>query len=90
VSPGLQTQRTELTWSRTTLSSWAVAALTARVAFPAGIIAVIGPVAVTALAHARRRRLRTGDPPPVLSRRAVLLVAGAHMVIALVAALILW
>jgi hypothetical protein len=90
VSPGLQAQRTELTWLRTTLSSWVVAVLTARVAFPAGIVAVTGPVAITALAHARRRRLRTSDPPPVLSRRAVVLVAGAHVLIALVAALTLW
>jgi hypothetical protein len=89
VSSGLQGQRTELTWMRTTLSSWAVAVLTARMAFPVGVIAVTGPVAITAIAHARRRRLRTSGPPPPLSRGTALLLSVAGVTIALAAALIL-
>lgn len=82
---GLQSQRTELAWLRTVLSSWAVAALTARMAFPVGIIAVTGPVAVTVIAHARRRRLRKKGVPPELSRRAAVLLAVACVLVAVAA-----
>jgi hypothetical protein len=83
---GLQRQRTELTWLRTMLSSWAVAVLTARTALPIGIVAMTGPVAVTVIAHARRRRLRQEKTPPPLSRTLALLLAVACVVIALAAA----
>ena len=83
---GLQRQRTELAWLRTMLSSWAVAVLTARTAFPIGIVAVTGPVAVTVIAHARRRRLRHEKTPPPLSRTLALLLAVACVVIAMAAA----
>lgn len=82
---GLQSQRTELAWLRTVLSSWAVAALTARMAFPAGIVAVTGPVAVTVIAHARRRRLREAPVPPTLSRTAAALLVLACVLIAVAA-----
>jgi hypothetical protein len=82
---GLQRQRTELAWLRTVLSSWAVAALTARTAFPVGIVAVTGPVAVTVIAHARRRRLRENAVPPTLSRTAAVLLAVACALIAVAA-----
>lgn len=88
MSAGLQRQRTELAWLRTMLSSWAVAVLTARVAFPVGIIAVTGPVAVTAIAHARRRRLSAEGTPPALPCGVALLVAAACVVIALTAAVL--
>jgi uncharacterized membrane protein YidH (DUF202 family) len=88
MSAGLQQQRTELAWLRTMLSSWAVAVLTARVAFPLGIIAVGGPVAVTVIAHARRRRLSRDGTPPVLSRTVAMLVAAACVAIALTAVLL--
>jgi uncharacterized membrane protein YidH (DUF202 family) len=78
---GLQRQRTELAWLRTVLSSWAVAALTARTAFPIGIVALTGPVAVTAIAHARRRRLREDGAPAPLSRTVAMLLAVACVVI---------
>jgi lysylphosphatidylglycerol synthetase-like protein (DUF2156 family) len=83
---GLQEQRTELAWLRTMLSSWAVAVLTARTAFPIGIIAVSGPMAVTVIAHARRRRLREEGTPPALTRTVAMLLAVACVVIAVAAA----
>lgn len=85
---GLQSQRTELAWLRTMLSSWAVAVLTARVAFPVGIIAMTGPVAVTVIAHRRRRRLAGGGTPPSLSRGTAVLAAAACVVIGLAAAVL--
>jgi hypothetical protein len=88
MSAGLQEQRTELSWLRTIVSSWAVAVLTARVAFPLGIIAVTGPVAVTAIAHARRRRLSRDGTPPVLSPAMAMLVTAACLAIALTAVLL--
>jgi hypothetical protein len=89
MSSGLQSQRTELAWLRTMLSSWAVALLTARAAFPVGVLALTGPVAVTAIAHARRRRLKDDGIPPALTRGGAMLVAAACIVIALTAALLL-
>lgn len=88
MSPGLQGQRTELTWLRTTLSSWAVAVLTARMAFPVGVIAMTGPVAVTVIAHRRRRRLRAATPP-ALDRATVILLAAAFTVVALTGGVLL-
>ena len=88
MSAGLQAERTELAWLRTTLSSWAVAVLTARVAFPVGIVAVIGPVAVTVLAHARRRRLARDGSPPSLARDTAILTALACAAIAVTALLL--
>ena len=85
MSGGLQQQRTELAWLRTMLSSWMVAVLTTRVAFPLGIIAMTGPVAVTAIAHARRRRLSREGTPPVLPRSVATLVAAACVMIAIAA-----
>jgi hypothetical protein len=89
MSPGLQGQRTELAWLRMTLSSWTVTALTVRLAFPLGLLAVTGPLALTAVAHARRRRLRAGGTPPALSRRIAMLTAAACVLIALGGALLL-
>jgi hypothetical protein len=89
MSSGLQGQRTELAWLRMTLASWAVAALTVRLAFPVGLLAVAGPVALTAIAHARRRRLRDGGTPPTLSRGVAMLTAAACVLIALGGALLL-
>jgi lysylphosphatidylglycerol synthetase-like protein (DUF2156 family) len=85
VTGGLQRQRTELAWLRTMLSSWAVAVLTARTAFPIGIVAVTGPVAVTVIAHARRRRLGQEATPPPLPRALALLLTVACVGIAVVA-----
>ena len=89
MSPGLQGQRTELAWLRMTLSSWTVTALTVRLAFPLGLLAVTGPLALTAVAHARRRRLRAGGTPPALSRRVAMLTAAACALIALGGVLLL-
>jgi len=83
---GLQCQRTELAWLRTMLSSWAVAALTARTAFPVGIVALTGPMAVTVLAHLRRRRLREDGTPPPLPRAVALFMAVACALIAVASA----
>ncbi|MGH3374124.1 MAG: hypothetical protein ACRDP6_05250 [Actinoallomurus sp.] len=85
MSAGLQGQRTELAWLRTMLSSWAVAVLTTRVAFPLGAIALTGPVAVTAIAHARRRRLSGDGTPPVLPWSVAMLMTAACVMIAVVA-----
>jgi uncharacterized membrane protein YidH (DUF202 family) len=85
MSAGLQRQRTELAWLRTMLASWAVAVLTTRMAFPLGVIAMTGPVAVTAIAHARRRRLNRDGPPPTLPRSVAMLVAAACVMITVAA-----
>ena len=85
---GLQSQRTELAWLRTMLSSWAVAVLTARTAFPVGMIAVTGPVAVTVIAHRRRRRLSGAGTPPAVSRGTVILLAAACVAIGVTAVLL--
>jgi hypothetical protein len=88
MSSGLQGQRTELAWLRMTLSSWAMAALTVRLAFPMGLLAMTGPVALTAIAHARRRQLRDGGTLPALSRRAAMLTAAACVLISLAGAVL--
>ncbi|HEV7629271.1 MAG TPA: DUF202 domain-containing protein [Streptomyces sp.] len=76
MNSGLQRQRTDLAWLRLILASWAVVVLSARVALPVGVLAAAGPVAVTAIAQVRRRRLRADGTPPTLSRGlAVLMVA---------------
>ncbi|GAB2800750.1 hypothetical protein GCM10027176_00960 [Actinoallomurus bryophytorum] len=77
MSAGLQRQRTDLAWLRLVLASWAVVVLTARVALPVGVLALMGPVAVTAIAQARRRRLRGDGTPPTLSRGAAVLMVAA-------------
>jgi lysylphosphatidylglycerol synthetase-like protein (DUF2156 family) len=88
MSGGLQSERTELAWLRTMLSSWAVAVLTARTAFPVGMIAVTGPVAVTVIAHRRRRRLAEAGTPPSLRPATAILLAAACAAIAVTAALL--
>lgn len=88
MSSGLQEERTDLAWRRTMLSCWAAALLAMKIAFPAGTVAVVGPVAVTAIALARRRRLRTGGSPPALSPTAAMLVVAACLVIAIAGVLI--
>jgi hypothetical protein len=90
VNGGLQGQRTELSWLRTTLSSWAVAVLTARMAFPVGVLVLTGPVAVTVIAHRRRRRLKRTGTPAALDRGTAILMAVACAAIALSAGLILF
>lgn len=82
VSSGLQVQRTELAWARTTLASWALALLTAKIAFPAGTLALAGPAVVSAIAYRRRRWLRSGHPPPSLSHAEAGLLALACAVVA--------
>lgn len=67
MSSGLQVQRTELAWLRTTLSCWAVALLTTKIAFPYGALSLAGPVIVSAINYLRWRRLRQDHPPPRLS-----------------------
>jgi hypothetical protein len=89
MSSGLQSQRTELAWLRTTLSAWAVTAIAARVDLPVGMLAVAGPVAVTLIAYARRRRLREKVLPPALAPAEAAPVAAACVLIALAAALLL-
>jgi Mg2+/citrate symporter len=64
---GLQVQRTELAWVRTTLSCWAVALLTTKIAFPYGALSLAGPTIVSAINYMRWRRLREDHPPRRLS-----------------------
>lgn len=82
MSAGLQAERTELAWRRTTLSSWAVALLAARISFPLGAVALAGPLTLTAIFFARRRRLRSTGAPPVLSRTEAAVAVLACVVIA--------
>ncbi|MDN3356960.1 hypothetical protein [Actinomadura sp. DC4] len=84
---GSQRQRTELAWLRMTLSSWAMAVLTARTTFPAGLIVVAGPAALTAIAHARRRRLGEDAAPAALRRETAMLLAVACAALVAAAAL---
>lgn len=82
MSSGLQVQRTELAWLRTSLSCWAVALLTAKIAFPYGAISLAGPVVVSAINYGRWRRLRHDFPPPRLSRAEAGLLTVACVVLA--------
>jgi lysylphosphatidylglycerol synthetase-like protein (DUF2156 family) len=86
MNSGLQRQRTDLAWLRLILASWAVVVLTARVALPVGVLATAGPVAVTAIAQARRRRLRADGTPPALSRRVAVLMVTACVLTAVAGA----
>lgn len=88
MSSGLQAQRTELTWLRTTLSCWAVGLLALKIAFPVGAMALLGPLMVTVVAYRRRRRLRAYGEPPPLSPVDAALIAGACMVIAIAGAMV--
>jgi lysylphosphatidylglycerol synthetase-like protein (DUF2156 family) len=74
MNSGLQRQRTDLSWLRLVLASWAVVVVTARVALPVGLLALVGPAAVTAVAQSRRRRLRGDGTPPALSRGSAVLM----------------
>jgi hypothetical protein len=82
VSSGLQVQRTELAWLRTTLSCWAVALLAAKIAFPYGVLALAGPVVVSAITYRRWLRLRSDYPPPGLSAAEAFLLTAACVVLA--------
>jgi hypothetical protein len=86
VNSGLQRQRTDLAWLRLVLASWAVVVLTARVALPVGVLALIGPLAVTAVAQARRRRLRDDATPSALSRGVAVLMVAACVLTAVAGA----
>jgi hypothetical protein len=86
MSAGLQRQRTDLAWLRLILASWAVVVLTARVALPVGVLALMGPVAVTAIAQSRRRRLRGDGTPPTLSRAVAVLMVVACVLTAVAGA----
>jgi uncharacterized membrane protein YidH (DUF202 family) len=83
MSSGLQVQRTELAWLRTTLSCWAVALLTAKIAFPYGTLALGGPIIVSAINYERRRRLRGDHPPPRLSYTEAFVLLVACVVLAI-------
>jgi Mg2+/citrate symporter len=82
MSSGLQVQRTELAWLRTTLSGWAVALLTAKIAFPYGTLALAGPIIVSAVNYGRWRQLRDEYPPPRLSRTGAGLLTVACVILA--------
>jgi hypothetical protein len=51
-----------------------------------GVLALAGPVAVTAIAQTRRRRLRDDGAPPVLSRGVAVLMAAACVLTAVAGA----
>jgi len=89
MSAGLQSQRTELAWLRTTLSAGGATAIAARGAFPVALLALAGPVAVTLVAHARRRRLAEEGVPPALTAAQAMPVAAACVLGALAAVLLL-
>ncbi|MCO5991835.1 hypothetical protein [Actinoallomurus rhizosphaericola] len=89
MSSGLQAQRTELTWLRALLSSWAAGLLAVKIAFPAGAVALLGPLAVTAVAYRRRRWLRGHAEPPPMSPVEGLLLAGACVWVAIAGVLML-
>jgi hypothetical protein len=80
---GLQVQRTELAWVRTTLSGWAVALLTTKIAFPYGALSLAGPIVVSAVNYVRWRRLRGDHPPPKLSLAEAGLLTAACVVLAI-------
>lgn len=86
MNSGLQRQRTDLSWLRLILASWAVVVLTARVALPVGVLTLAGPVAVTVIAQTRRRRLRDDGTPPTLSRGVAVLMAAACVLTAVAGA----
>ncbi|MEV0404704.1 DUF202 domain-containing protein [Actinoallomurus sp. NPDC050550] len=88
MSSGLQAQRTELAWLRTTLSCWAVGLLAFKIAFPVGAVALLAPVTLTVVAYRRRRLLRT-DVPPSMSRVQGVLAVGTCLVIAIAGAVLL-
>lgn len=82
MSSGLQAERTELAWRRTALSSWAVALLATKTAFPVGAAAFAGPLTLTVIFFVRRRRLRSVGEPPSLSPTEAALATLACMVVA--------
>jgi amino acid permease len=84
MSSGLQGERTELAWLRTLLSAWASALIVMKIVFPLGIVAVIGPAAVTVIAWRRRRWLKEAVPP-ALPYEAAALVSAACVVVAVAA-----
>jgi lysylphosphatidylglycerol synthetase-like protein (DUF2156 family) len=86
MNSGLQRQRTDLAWLRLILASWVVVVLAARIALPVGVLALIGPVAVTAVAQVRRRRLRDDGTPPALSRGVAVMMVVACVLTAVAGA----
>ena len=86
MSSGLQAERTELAWLRTTLSCWAVGLIALKIVFPVGAPVLLGPMIVTVVAHRRRRRLRARGVPSPLSRTEGMLVAAACVAIAVIGA----
>lgn len=83
MSSGLQVQRTELAWLRTTLACWAVALLAAKIAFPYGMVSLGGPIVVSAINYVRWRRLRDDHPPAPLSRAGAGLLTVACVLLAI-------
>ncbi len=82
MTSGLQAERTELAWLRTMLSSWATTLIALKVVFPAGVLSLIAPVALTVIACGRRRRLKGAGSPPALHRGVAAAVAGACALVA--------